>query len=502
MSDKSIATTGQPRASVAGPNPEPPSPTSTTRRAKLINRVRYLRAKAKSSTFTDESEAFGARAAALMRKHGITESELKNADTEGRRLPVTGTEARQLPITASESDDFDEDDFDEDAVCRSEDCDEDPRGGEGWDGYCGNCADRIFAEEEDDEFEADDHHDEAAEQTGDTRVPADERRARPGRKWWRKMMRRLVPKRWWKAIRRNRRRPMCPSTDLHDLFAGLSTHLRAAEAIEELADRYAIPVSLWTARTPFVAWELPHGVELTEEQWRRVGRTSEMMVFATMVDDEQANRGSHIDVRLALLQAGVLCRGRVDEPDHVCHTVLTDEVARTLGRCPSCRPADVADALAAGCPGAPDVENYTVHFPDDSGRGCERCGLPLPEDYHLTVAAERAAGTSSPDERTRAAAPATALSGTPMLALPPATSADQESAADQRTDDRPRSYSGLIEWDLELYDSPRAAAEAMWRYVRDSTGPVVELFDGNGTRWTVDLEREPGDDDVTVTPTA
>lgn len=485
MSDKTIATTGQPRASVAGPDPEPASPTSTTRRAKLIKRVRYLRAKAQSSTFTEESEALDARADALMREHGITKSELENADTETRRLPVTGTEARQLSVAAGESDDG----FDDEAVCRSEDCDEDPRGGEGWDGYCGNCADRIFAEEEDDEFEDDDHHDEAGERTGDSRVPADGRRARPGGKWWRKMVRRLVPKRWWKAIRRNRRRPTCPSMDLHDLFAGLSTHLRAAEAIEELADRYAIPVSLWTARTPFVAWELPHGVELTEEQWRRVGRTSEMRVFAAMVDDEQANRGSHIDVRLALLQAGVLCRGRVDEPDHVCQAVLTGEVARTLGRCPSCRPADVADALAAGCPGASDVENYAVHFPDDSGRGCERCGLPLPEDYHLTVAAERAT------------APATALSSTPMLTPAAATSEDQESAADQRTDDRPRSYSGVIEWDLELYDDPRAAAEAMWRYVRDSTGPVVELFDGNGTRWTVDLEREPGDDDVTVTTT-
>lgn len=31
----------------------------------------------------------------------------------------------------------------EQAWCLTDDCDEDPDNGEGWDGYCGNCADRL-----------------------------------------------------------------------------------------------------------------------------------------------------------------------------------------------------------------------------------------------------------------------------------------------------------------------------------------------------------------------
>lgn len=30
--------------------------------------------------------------------------------------------------------------------CRTEDCDGDPNDGEGWDGFCGNCADRMEEE--------------------------------------------------------------------------------------------------------------------------------------------------------------------------------------------------------------------------------------------------------------------------------------------------------------------------------------------------------------------
>jgi hypothetical protein len=29
--------------------------------------------------------------------------------------------------------------------CRTEDCEEDPNDGEGWSGFCGNCADRRCA---------------------------------------------------------------------------------------------------------------------------------------------------------------------------------------------------------------------------------------------------------------------------------------------------------------------------------------------------------------------
>ena len=31
--------------------------------------------------------------------------------------------------------------------CRTPKCDGDPNDGEGWDGFCGNCADRIYIEE-------------------------------------------------------------------------------------------------------------------------------------------------------------------------------------------------------------------------------------------------------------------------------------------------------------------------------------------------------------------
>jgi hypothetical protein len=41
----------------------------------------------------------------------------------------------------------DDDDDEEPAVCRTEGCEEDPGGGEGWEGFCGNCADRRYAQE-------------------------------------------------------------------------------------------------------------------------------------------------------------------------------------------------------------------------------------------------------------------------------------------------------------------------------------------------------------------
>jgi hypothetical protein len=49
-------------------------------------------------------------------------------------------------------------------------------------------------------------------------------------------------------------------------------------------------------------------------------------------------------------------------------------------------------------------------------------------------------------------------------------------------------------------DDPREAPEAMWDNVRRSEGPIVELTeqDGHRIRVLVDLEREPGDDDVTI----
>lgn len=40
----------------------------------------------------------------------------------------------------------DDDDLDDEDRCRTEGCDEDPNDGEGFDGYCGNCADRLDQE--------------------------------------------------------------------------------------------------------------------------------------------------------------------------------------------------------------------------------------------------------------------------------------------------------------------------------------------------------------------
>lgn len=160
--------------------------------------------------------------------------------------------------------------------------------------------------------------------------------------------------------------------DLRQLSGDTITHLDAAEVIEELALRYAIPLVLWTANTRFVDWELPAGTQLTEQQWRRIGRSAEMRNFREMVENEQANNGAAIDVRRALYQAGVVCRG--------CDTALTGEVAETLGRCDQCRPSDLATAVAAGCPGAEDVDDKQLHQPAGDGT-CAECGLPLPSNY-------------------------------------------------------------------------------------------------------------------------
>lgn len=160
--------------------------------------------------------------------------------------------------------------------------------------------------------------------------------------------------------------------DLRLLSRDTITHRDAADVIEQLASLYALPISLWTAASGYIRAELDGGM-LTEREWQRVGRTREMGVFDAMVDNEQANNGAAIDVRLALYQAGVLCRE--------CGTRITGEIADTLGRCDQCRPTDAHTALtqvlAAGCCG-----EYTDHVRSSSG-ACMDCGLPLPENYHL-----------------------------------------------------------------------------------------------------------------------
>jgi hypothetical protein len=76
------------------------------------------------------------------------------------RVRLAATVAHPPAPATTGEDDGDEYDIDDECegaedrtVCRTEDCDEDPRGGEGWEGFCGNCADRIYAQEhpEDDE---------------------------------------------------------------------------------------------------------------------------------------------------------------------------------------------------------------------------------------------------------------------------------------------------------------------------------------------------------------
>lgn len=169
--------------------------------------------------------------------------------------------------------------------------------------------------------------------------------------------------------------------DLRLLSRETVTHLDAAEVITQLAERYALPMYLWTAASWYIRDEIG-GEALTEQEWLRVGRTSEMNTFASMVENEQDNRGASLDIRLALFQAGVLCRE--------CDTRITGEIATTLGRCDGCRPGEALEqTLAAGCPGAPDVDNYATHFLSSSGP-CARCGVPLPEDYHLVLEAEQA----------------------------------------------------------------------------------------------------------------
>lgn len=85
-------------------------------------------------------------------------------------------------------------------------------------------------------------------------------------------------------------------------------------------------------------------------------------------------------------------------------------------------------------------------------------------------------------------------------AAPDATAAGpQERGEHQLGAAEPQTYVALIEWNVEAV-SPREAAEAMRDNVRLSEGPVVELTeqDGQRIRILVDLEREPGDGDLTV----
>jgi hypothetical protein len=161
--------------------------------------------------------------------------------------------------------------------------------------------------------------------------------------------------------------------DLRLLSCDTITHDDAATVIGQLADLYALPMYLWTATSWFIRNELG-GQPLTEQEWRRVGRSAEMTTFAPMIEMEQINSGVALNITLALHQAGVLCRD--------CGARISGEVAVTLGRCDNCRPADRAkaidQALAAGCPGG-SSGGHMDHVQSVASETCLHCGLPMPE---------------------------------------------------------------------------------------------------------------------------
>jgi hypothetical protein len=167
--------------------------------------------------------------------------------------------------------------------------------------------------------------------------------------------------------------------DLRLLSCETVTHEDAAQVIRQLADRYALPIYVWTAASWYIRDAIGGGT-LTEQEWLRVGRTVEMCEFGPMIENEQGNNGgASLNVRLALYQAGLLCRK--------CDARITGEIATTLGRCDECRPADpdeaMAEVLAAGC------LDSEWHAPSSSGL-CADCGVPLPADYHLVLEAGQA----------------------------------------------------------------------------------------------------------------
>lgn len=162
---------------------------------------------------------------------------------------------------------------------------------------------------------------------------------------------------------------------LHLLSGETVTHLHAADVIAALASRYALPIYVWTAESPYIQHEIDR--PLSEHEWQRVGRTTEMGHFESLVENEQNNNGAALNVRRALQQAGVLCR------DEECDTRITGEVVETFGYCPECRPDTLFDAVLAGCPG-----ELEWHVPTGGGP-CADCGLPLPANYDEIVAEQR-----------------------------------------------------------------------------------------------------------------
>lgn len=159
-----------------------------------------------------------------------------------------------------------------------------------------------------------------------------------------------------------------PLSDLWLVSAETIGHREVAEVITQLAHRYAIPHYLWTADNGFIRDE---GVDLTESQWRRVARSVELREFAQVLDHRQSNGSGAVDVKVALYEAGVLCRA--------CDEILDDrDVATTWGHCDECRPDTLADLARTACPA--DDGEASRHALGSAGQ-CRPCNVPLPADY-------------------------------------------------------------------------------------------------------------------------
>ncbi|WNV90287.1 hypothetical protein [Umezawaea sp. Da 62-37] len=78
------------------------------------------------------------------------ESESDGYQRWATSVQAEDAESAESYAVAEMRDEQDDDEEDEEpAPCRTEDCDGDPDDGEGWDGYCGNCADRLDGGEDD-----------------------------------------------------------------------------------------------------------------------------------------------------------------------------------------------------------------------------------------------------------------------------------------------------------------------------------------------------------------
>ncbi len=151
------------------------------------------------------------------------------------------------------------------------------------------------------------------------------------------------------------------------------THLDAAKAINHIADRYGIPLFMWTEEHWWIArYHLSVG-ELTEAEWRRFTSTEEIRAFPLHVEQLQQD-GPGIDFELALKQAGLSCRK--------CSARIHGQIADTYGHCDTCLPADrtaaLTEALERGCPYEPFDRGIGSHS-GEPGADCYVCGLPLPE---------------------------------------------------------------------------------------------------------------------------